>query len=100
MAEPEIDPVAFVNFGGNQRWYARRYRPRSEAELLDILGRHPGRTIKEPLLRAIVRDANLSVFADSGTRFILDGLLTQAARVLICFGRLKARRVPRCCPEP
>lgn len=46
MAEPEIDPVPFVNFGGNQRWYARRYQPRSEAELLDILGRHPGRTIK------------------------------------------------------
>lgn len=46
MAEPEIDPEPFVNFGGNQKWYARRYRPRSEAELLDILERHPGRTIK------------------------------------------------------
>lgn len=46
MAEPEIDPEPFVNFGGNQKWYARRYRPRSEAELLDILGRHPARTVK------------------------------------------------------
>jgi len=35
-----------VNFGGNQRWYARVLRPTSEAELLDILARHGGSTVK------------------------------------------------------
>lgn len=35
-----------VNFGGNQRWYARVLRPTSEAELLDILARHAGSTVK------------------------------------------------------
>ncbi len=35
-----------VNFGGNQRWYTRRYQPSSEAEVLDILARHSGQTIR------------------------------------------------------
>ena len=35
-----------VNFGGNQRWYARVLRPTSEAELLQILARHGGSTVK------------------------------------------------------
>ena len=35
-----------VNFGGNQRWYTRVLRPSSEAELLDILARHDGLTVK------------------------------------------------------
>ncbi len=35
-----------VNFGGNQRWNTRRYQPSSEAEVLDILARHSGQTIR------------------------------------------------------
>lgn len=35
-----------TNFGGNQRWYARRFRPSSEAEVLRILQQHPGATIR------------------------------------------------------
>ena len=40
------EPEQRVNFGGNQRWYARVLRPTSEAELLDILARHGGSTVK------------------------------------------------------
>jgi FAD/FMN-containing dehydrogenase len=29
-----------TNFGGNQTWFARSYRPRNEAEVLEILARH------------------------------------------------------------
>ena len=32
-----------------------------EAKARTVVPIHPGRTIKEPLLRAIVRDANLTV---------------------------------------
>ncbi|MFI5358332.1 MAG: type II toxin-antitoxin system HicA family toxin [Opitutales bacterium] len=32
-----------------------------ESQARTVVPVHPGRTIKEPLLRAIVRDANLSV---------------------------------------
>jgi hypothetical protein len=35
-----------TNFGGNQSWYSRCYAPASEAEVLDILSRHPGVTIR------------------------------------------------------
>src|SRR5215207_11540046 len=35
-----------INFGGNQRWSTRRYQPDSEAEVLDILTRHSGQTIR------------------------------------------------------
>lgn len=35
-----------TNFGGNQRWYARHFRPSSEAEILGILEQHPGVTIR------------------------------------------------------
>jgi L-gulono-1,4-lactone dehydrogenase len=35
-----------ANFGGNQRWYTRCYAPASEAEVLDILARHVGVTIR------------------------------------------------------
>jgi L-gulono-1,4-lactone dehydrogenase len=35
-----------ANFGGNQRWYTRCYAPASEAEVLDILTRHTGVTIR------------------------------------------------------
>ena len=35
-----------ANFGGNQRWYTRCYAPASEAEVLDILTRHVGVTIR------------------------------------------------------
>jgi len=35
-----------ANFGGNQRWYTRCYAPASEAEVLDILTRHVGLTIR------------------------------------------------------
>jgi hypothetical protein len=41
---PALQPE--VNFGGNQRWYTRRYQPSSEAEVLDILARHSGQTIR------------------------------------------------------
>jgi len=33
----------------------------TETRARTVVPVHPGRTIKEPLLRAIVRDANLSV---------------------------------------
>jgi hypothetical protein len=35
-----------TNFGGNQRWFARRFRPSSEAEVLGILEQHPAATIR------------------------------------------------------
>lgn len=35
-----------TNFGGNQGWYARYSAPASEAEVLEILSRHPGVTIR------------------------------------------------------
>src|SRR6266478_3672865 len=35
-----------ANFGGNQRWYTRCYAPASEVEVLDILTRHIGVTIR------------------------------------------------------
>jgi len=35
-----------TNFGGNQRWYSRRYQPKSEAEIIEILERHQGSTIR------------------------------------------------------
>ncbi len=35
-----------VNFGGNVAWQTRRYRPRDEAELLQILQRHSRETIR------------------------------------------------------
>jgi hypothetical protein len=41
---PALRSVA--NFGGNQRWDTRRYAPSSESELLDILSRHSGQTIR------------------------------------------------------
>ena len=37
---------AIVNFGGNQRWRARRYRPRDEREVLDILARHRAERVR------------------------------------------------------
>jgi len=40
------DERTLVNFGGNQRWRARRYRPRDEQEVLDILARHRSRRIR------------------------------------------------------
>ena len=41
---PALQPE--VNFGGNQRWYTRRYQPSSEAKVPDILARHSGQTIR------------------------------------------------------
>jgi hypothetical protein len=35
-----------VNFGGNHRWRARRYRPRDEREVLDILARHRAERVR------------------------------------------------------
>lgn len=35
-----------VNFGGNLNWQTRLYKPRDEGELLDILQRHSGETIR------------------------------------------------------
>src|SRR3569833_2895519 len=35
-----------TNYGGNRGWYSICYTPGSEAELLDILTRHPGVTIR------------------------------------------------------
>ena len=35
-----------VNFGGNQAWSSRLYQPRSEQQVLDILARHGGDTIR------------------------------------------------------
>lgn len=35
-----------INFGGNQGWHALRYRPASEAEVLQILARHAGDRIR------------------------------------------------------
>src|SRR5882762_5745469 len=35
-----------ANFGGNQRWYTRRYQPKSETEVLGILARHPRNTVR------------------------------------------------------
>lgn len=37
---------AHTNFGGNQSWRARTYRPRSEGEVLDILRRHAQEQIR------------------------------------------------------
>jgi len=34
------------NFSGNQSWYSVYYAPATEAEVLDILSRHPGATIR------------------------------------------------------
>ena len=45
-AERKDSLQEIANFGGNQRWYARCYAPASEAELLDILTRHTGVTIR------------------------------------------------------
>ena len=39
-------PSRHTNFGGNQRWHSRRYRPASEAEVLDLLARPPGARIR------------------------------------------------------
>ena len=33
-------PRTLTNFGGNQTWQARYYRPRNEADVLEILNRH------------------------------------------------------------
>jgi L-gulonolactone oxidase len=44
--EPQDSPQLFENFGGNQKWYSRPYRPQTEDELLDILTRHSGETVK------------------------------------------------------
>lgn len=46
MTGSQSAPYAEANFGGNQRWYTRRYQPASEAEVLDILARHSGATIR------------------------------------------------------
>ena len=35
-----------VNFGGNQRWYTRRYRPTSEAQVIELLERHSEGSIR------------------------------------------------------
>ena len=35
-----------ANFGGNQQWYSRRYRPESEAEILEIMKQNPHATIR------------------------------------------------------
>ena len=35
-----------TNYGGNQGWYSSYYTPASEAELLDIVARHSGVTIR------------------------------------------------------
>lgn len=41
MTPPDIGiQRPHTNFGGNQTWFARSYRPRSEAEVLEILARH------------------------------------------------------------
>jgi hypothetical protein len=45
MAAPEADGQhgeqrTLINFGGNQTWAARCYRPRNEADVLAILARH------------------------------------------------------------
>jgi L-gulono-1,4-lactone dehydrogenase len=45
MAAPETDGQqgeqrTLINFGGNQTWAARCYRPRTEADVLAILARH------------------------------------------------------------
>jgi len=45
-ARPDGTPRRIVNFGGNQVWQARRYQPRSEQEVLDILERHRGGHIR------------------------------------------------------
>lgn len=47
MANPlSNDLQRDVNFGGNQSWLSRRYRPANEEELLSVLGRHSGETIR------------------------------------------------------
>lgn len=46
MTGSQSAPYAEANFGGNQRWYTRGYQPASEAEVLDILARHSGATIR------------------------------------------------------
>jgi hypothetical protein len=47
MAHPVSNGLQHdVDFGGNQSWRSRRYRPANEAELLSILGRHSGETIR------------------------------------------------------
>src|SRR5262245_36278829 len=38
MVEGQLERRA--NFGGNQRWYSRRYRPANDAEVLELLARH------------------------------------------------------------
>jgi L-gulono-1,4-lactone dehydrogenase len=38
--------TAHANFGRNQRWRARTYRPANEAEVLDILRRHAGGRVR------------------------------------------------------
>ena len=38
-AQPSA-PRTLTNFGGNQTWQARYYRPRNEADVLEILNRH------------------------------------------------------------
>ena len=45
-AERKDSLQEIANFGGNQRWYTRCYAPASEAEVLDILTRHTGVTIR------------------------------------------------------
>jgi hypothetical protein len=45
-AERKDSLQQIANFGGNQRWYARCYAPASEAEVLDILTRNVGVTIR------------------------------------------------------
>ena len=47
MANPVSNGVQRdVNFGGNQSWLSRRYRPANESELLNILSRHSRDTIR------------------------------------------------------
>jgi len=45
-AERKDSLQQIANFGGNQRWYARCYAPASEVEVLDILTRNVGVTIR------------------------------------------------------
>jgi L-gulono-1,4-lactone dehydrogenase len=46
VSENEAPLTALRNFGGNQTWTSRRYRPADEQAVLEILARHAGDTIR------------------------------------------------------
>ena len=92
-----------VNFGGNQRWYTRRYQPSSEAEVLDILERHSGQTIRvlgsKHSWSNIAADAAVSiepvVRVGAGCRLqdLLDWLHERTDRTLPTLGAIKKQTI-------